>query len=49
MQEFAGEWLVLAAVVGVLSAVVWMQARPFIRLRRAMSRSDQRARAFHRH
>jgi len=49
MQELAGEWLVLPAVIGFLSAAVWTQVRPSMRLRRAMNKSDQRARAFHRH
>lgn len=49
MQDFAGEWLVLPAVIGVVSAAVWAQMRPSLRLRKALNKSDQRARAFHRH
>jgi len=48
MQEF-GEWLVLPVVIGVVSAALWTQVRPSVRLRKALNKSDQRTRAFHRH
>jgi hypothetical protein len=49
MQEFAREWIVLPAVIGVVSAALWAQVRPSMKLRKALNTSDQRTRSFHRH
>jgi hypothetical protein len=49
MQDFVGEWLVLPAAIGVVAAAVWTRVHPSMRLRKALDKSDQRARSLHRH
>ena len=50
MEEMSGNVVILLlAGVSVAGGWLWTQVRPSHRVRRAMQRADERARALHRH